>query len=160
MPTRDHPGVFIPPPLFYVGAFLVGWLIARRRHAPIVRADIGALFTIEQALGWVLVVAGVVLVASAFHAFIRAKTAIVPVKPATTIVAAGPYRFTRNPMYLALAVVYLGAALLVNSFWTLLLLPVAILCIQLYVIPKEERYLEAKFGDEYGAYKRRVRRWV
>ena len=159
-PARDHAGVFVPPPLFYVVAFLIGWLIDRRRHAPIMRTDVGVLFTIEQLLGWVLIAAGIALSASAALTFRRAKTGIVPITPATTIVATGPYRFTRNPMYLAMSVIYLGAALLFNSFWILLLLVVAVACIQLYVIPREERYLEAKFGDEYGGYTRRVRRWL
>jgi protein-S-isoprenylcysteine O-methyltransferase Ste14 len=108
----------------------------------------------------VLVAAGIALVIWSFARFIRAKTGIVPITPATTLVADGPYRFTRNPMYLALTVVYLGAALLYDSLWPLLLLPLAIACIQLYVIPREERYLASKFGDEYLAYQRRVRRWV
>jgi protein-S-isoprenylcysteine O-methyltransferase Ste14 len=160
MPNRDHPGVFIPPPLFYVVAFVVGWLIDRRRGAPIVSANGGGLYIIEQALGWVLIVAGLALALTALLGFRRARTGIVPITPATTIVAEGPYRFTRNPMYLAMTVVYLGATLLFNSFWILLLLPVAIACIQLYVIPREERYLEAKFGEAYTSYRRRVRRWV
>jgi len=159
-PTRDHPGVFIPPPLFYVVAFLIGWLIDRRRHAPILQTDVGALFTVEQALGWVLVVAGIVLAMWGALTFRRARTGIVPITPATTIVAEGPYRFTRNPMYLAMTVAYLGATLIFNSFWTLLLLPAAIACIQRYVIPREERYLAAKFGEAYASYRRRVRRWV
>ena len=159
-PTRDHAGVFIPPPLFFVVAFLVGWLIHRRRPAAIVSAGAGTTFTVEQALGWLLVVAGVALTLSAFYRFGRAKTGIIPVTPTTTIVAAGPYRFTRNPMYLSMTVVYLGATLLLNSYWPLLFLPLAIACIHLYVIPREERYLESKFGDEYRAYKEKVRRWV
>ena len=159
-PARDHAGVFIPPPLFFVVAFAIGWLIERRRAAPIVRGEAAGLLRIEQTLGWVLVAVALALVLSAFYRFGRARTGIVPVTPTTTIVAEGPYRFTRNPMYLAMAIAHLGASLVVNSFWPLLLLPVAVACIQLYVIPREERYLESKFGESYLAYKRRVRQWV
>jgi protein-S-isoprenylcysteine O-methyltransferase Ste14 len=160
MPTRDHPGVFIPPPLFFVVAFLIGWAIDRRRHAPIMRTDVGALYAIERGLGWVLVAAGIALAIWAALTFRRAKTGIVPITPATTVVAEGPYRFTRNPMYVAMAVAYLGAALLFNSFWILLLLLAAVAGISLYVIPREERYLSSKFGDAYTSYRKRVRRWL
>ena len=63
-------------------------------------------------------------------------------------------------MYVGMTIAYIGAALLLNSVWPLLLLPVAVLTIDRYVIPREERYLRGKFGDEYAAYVRRVRRWL
>ena len=160
-PARDHAGVYVPPPFLYALPFLVGWLIERRRPAPIVGND-GArgAIVLAQSAGWALVAVGAALVLSAFYRFGRARTGIVPVTPTTTIVAAGPYRFTRNPMYLGMAVVYLGATLLLDSYWPLLFLPVAIAAVQVYVIRREERYLEGKFGEEYRAYTRRVRRWV
>ena len=73
-----------------------------------------------------------------------------PEQPTIAIVAAGPFRFSRNPLYLSLTVLGAGVALLVNSGWGLLLL----------VIAREERYLEGKFDDEYSAYRERVRRWI
>lgn len=157
-PTRDHAGVFIPPPLFYVVAFTIGYTIERRWPAPTVGP--GVFHVVDELLGWVLVAAGAGLILSAFYRFGRARTGIVPITPTTTIVAAGPYQFTRNPMYLGMTVVYLGATLLVSSFWPLLFLPLAVACIQSYVIPREERYLEGKFGDEYRTYRARVRRWI
>jgi len=92
--------------------------------------------------------------------FRRAGTTPNPTKPTTALVLRGPYRFTRNPMYLGFAALYLGVTLLVNSLWPLLLFPAVVGLVQGRVIAREEAYLEAKFGNEYRAYKMRVRRWL
>jgi protein-S-isoprenylcysteine O-methyltransferase Ste14 len=81
-------------------------------------------------------------------------------RPTTAIVFTGPYRFTRNPMYLGLALLQAGLAMVTNSLWPLLTLAPVIVAVRRLVIDREERYLEAKFGEEYRAYKARVRRWV
>ena len=161
-PARDHAGVFIPPPLFYVLPFAAAYLIDRRHPAPIVAetSGRGSPLVATLAAGGLLVALAVALFGAAFWRFGRARTAILPVRPTTTVVDSGIYGVTRNPMYLAFAVAYLGATLLVNSLWPLLFLPVAIAAVQLYAISREERYLEAKFGDEYRRYKARVRRWI
>ena len=72
-------------------------------------------------------------------------------RPTTAIVERGPYRFTRNPMYLAMAFAYVGLSLLFNNLWALALLPAVLLVIDVFVIRREERYLIAKFGDSYAA---------
>jgi protein-S-isoprenylcysteine O-methyltransferase Ste14 len=90
----------------------------------------------------------------------RANTNIDPYKPVTTVVTEGPFRYTRNPIYLALALLSAGIAFIANTFWVLLLLPFALLLINFGVIEREERYLENKFGKQYLDYKARVRRWV
>jgi len=155
MPTQpDHSGVFIPPPLLYVFPFLAGLLIHWVHPATLFARGVTAPF------GVILVALGLALAASAMISFRRARTSPIPIKPTTAIVETGPYRFTRNPMYVGLAVLYLGLALWVDSLWPLLLLPVALFAIQRFVIAREERYLEAKFGDEYRGYKARVRRWI
>jgi protein-S-isoprenylcysteine O-methyltransferase Ste14 len=82
-----------------------------------------------------------------------------PYQPTTAIVTEGPYRFTRNPIYLSLAVLYAGLAVMANALWSLLLLAV-MLIIHYAVILPEERYLEQKFGEEYRSYKAKVRRWL
>ena len=91
---------------------------------------------------------------------IQTRTSPLPIKPTTAIVATGPYRFTRNPMYVGLAALYLGITLWVDSLWPVLFLPAVLFMIQRFVIAREERYLEAKFGDQYRGYKARVRRWI
>ena len=90
----------------------------------------------------------------------RAQTPVDPYSPSTAIVVEGPYRYTRNPLYLALTLFYLALASIVNSVWPLLLLPLVLLVIQRGVIAREERYLEQKFGEQYLRYKSRVRRWL
>jgi protein-S-isoprenylcysteine O-methyltransferase Ste14 len=90
----------------------------------------------------------------------RSGPALIPFNPSTRIVAHGLYRFTRNPMYIGFALRTLGLAILVDSAWMLLSVPVGLVLIDRIVITREERYLERKFGDEYLNYKRRVRRWI
>jgi protein-S-isoprenylcysteine O-methyltransferase Ste14 len=90
----------------------------------------------------------------------KAGTPIRTDRPVPRLVTDGPFRFTRNPEYLGLAMLYAGIALLRNSLWAILLLPVVVYVIQREVIGREERYLERTSGEEYLAYKARVRRWV
>ena len=81
-------------------------------------------------------------------------------KPVSSLVQDGPFRYSRNPGYLSLTMLYAGIAILRNALWAILLLPLVVYVIQREVIEREERYLERTFGEEYLAYKRRVRRWV
>ena len=80
-------------------------------------------------------------------------------KPTTALVVAGPYRITRNPIYLAMAFVISGLAFLLSEVWSLVLLPVVLLILDRGVVRGEETYLEQKFGEDYRAYKNRVPRW-
>jgi protein-S-isoprenylcysteine O-methyltransferase Ste14 len=90
----------------------------------------------------------------------RAGTNVIPSQPALAIVSNGPFRFTRNPIYLANAAIYLALALIFNTLWPFLLFVPMLLVLQWGIIRREERYLEAKFGEPYLAYKARVRRWL
>jgi protein-S-isoprenylcysteine O-methyltransferase Ste14 len=81
-------------------------------------------------------------------------------KPVSSLIQDGPFRYSRNPGYLALTMLYAGIAVRRNSLWAILLLPLVLIVIQREVIEREERYLERTFGEEYPAYKARVRRWV
>lgn len=92
--------------------------------------------------------------------FRRAKTSMVPMKPTTALVTSGPYRLTRNPMYLGMAVLYVALALALGVIWALAVLPFVIFAVDRLVIAREEPYLERKFGEQYRQYKGRVRRWV
>ena len=83
-----------------------------------------------------------------------------PYKPVSHIATEGPFRYTRNPAYLSMTMMYTGIAALANALWAIIVLPVALLVIQRGVIEREERYLERKFGGEYLSYKARVRRWI
>lgn len=153
-PEEDKPGVPMPPPLFFVIplllAFAIEWLMPTSFAT-------GAL---RWTLGGALVVAGLALAVAGYATQKRAGTDPIPFNPSTTIVANGPYRFTRNPMYLGFALAALGIANLGDSLWALLALPIGLVLIDRLVIVREERYLERKFGEGYLSYKRRVRRWI
>ncbi|MBV8230410.1 MAG: isoprenylcysteine carboxylmethyltransferase family protein [Planctomycetaceae bacterium] len=90
--------------------------------------------------------------------FRRLGTTPNPAGPTTALAVGGPYRFTRNPMYLGLVFLMAGLEFLANALWPLVLLPVVI--VRRAVIDREERYLTAEFGEEYLRYKARVRRWL
>src|SRR5687768_12854911 len=111
-------------------------------------------------IGVALITVGVVLGVSAFVQFLRKDTSVMPHKPTTAIIRSGPFRITRNPVYLAMTLGYIGAALMLNTMWPLLILPLVLLVVHRGVIMREERYLEQKFGDEYNTYKVSVRRWI
>ena len=90
----------------------------------------------------------------------QAGTNVDPYRPATAIVTGGPYRFTRNPIYVGFTLMYVGIFALANALLPILLLPAVQQLMRRGVIEREERYLERKFGDEYLQYKERVRRWI
>ena len=112
------------------------------------------------AVGASLAIIAVVLFVSSVGRFRAAGTAVPANKPTTAIVRSGPYRFSRNPIYLAFSLLQLGVAIWVNSLWLLATLVAAVALIHCIVIRREEQYLERKFGAEYLAYKASVRRWL
>ena len=150
----DSPGVRVPPPVFYVLAVLVGYLLNRRWP---LRISGGVSI---QALAWLLVGVWLALTVGSIGNFRRSRTSIVPIRPATTLVIAGPYRFTRNPMYVALAVLTVALGLFLDSWWPIVLLVPVLFVVRAFVIAPEEQYLERRFGADYVAYTQRVRRWV
>ena len=153
----DRSGVRIFPPLIYLGGLFLGFLIHWRLPLPIVPAVlVGPL----RLLGAFCLVAGLALTIWAVATFRRVGTTHHPAGPTTALAVGGPYRFTRNPMYLGLVFITAGVALLANALWPLILLPVVIVILRRAVIDREERYLTAKFGEEYLQYKARVRRWL
>ena len=151
-----HPGVVFPPPLLYVAGLLAGWLLDQWRRLAITPGP----STLRIAGAMFGVVLWLVIFASAFATFRRANTTLIPNRPATALATGGPYRWTRNPMYVSLVALYLGAALFMNSWWPVALLPVVVVLVDRLVIAREERYLAAAFRGEYEAYRSRVRRWV
>ena len=159
--TRSH-GSFarillrIPVPWVFILAYLtgVGLEIALRLRGTIpdrlaVTLFGGALFALGALIagwGWML-----------FH---RERTTRVPGEASTTLVTRGPYRFTRNPMYVGLSLAYLGEAGMLHQIVPVLLLPLVILYLNQVVIPVEEERLQGVFGATYAQYQARVRRWV
>ena len=151
---KDHAGVTFPPPLIYVVFLLVG--IGLERYLPLPRIPLA----IGRALGTVFVAACLLLVVWSFRRFWASGTSVVPVRPTTALVIEGPYRFTRNPMYVGMLLLYTGIACGLGLVWPLLLAPILIWTISTFVIGREERYLTRKFGDQYLRYQSQVRRWL
>ena len=150
----DTAGVVAPPPLIYLAGLVVGIVLDA------LLPEESLPWVIRWVLGGVLAVAGIALLASFNTAFTRRGTAVEPWKPTTAIVTTGPYRITRNPAYLGMALLYIGITLLADVPWALLILPIVVVVIDRMVIAREERYLERKFGGEYLDYKATVRRWI
>ena len=151
----NSPGVKFPPPLIYVLGFAAGALLEQR----VVRLVIGPRQPLA-AIGWALSLGALAFAGWAMITFWRARTAIIPHRPASRLVRHGPYRFTRNPMYVALTALYVGLSLLFDVAWPLILLPVVLVLLWWFVIRREERYLRAAFGEEDERFTREVRRWV
>jgi protein-S-isoprenylcysteine O-methyltransferase Ste14 len=151
---RDSPGVRVPPPAFYAIAVLGGYLLNRRWPLPVGDGMIVAAAASMLTLVWVA------LTISSIGNFRRSRTSIVPIRPATALVTSGVYGFTRNPMYVGLAALTAGLALFMNSWWPIVLLIPVLVAVRVFVIAREERYLERRFGADYVGYMRRVRRWV
>jgi protein-S-isoprenylcysteine O-methyltransferase Ste14 len=151
--TRFEGRSVVPAPLLYLAGIVGGWLLQHLRPLPIV-ARLPGMW-----LGALLVAGGITVGLSGFLECRRCRTSVRPDRPSATIVSTGIFRHTRNPMYLGFAIVQLGAALLVNSAWVLLLLVPAML-VTTSIITREEMYMERRFGEAYLAYKASVRRWI
>jgi len=150
----DSPDVLTFPPVIFIIFYVIGYVTDRAFPA-----DLGTL-DIRYAIGGVLIALSVALVAWAVTHFLRAKTHVDVRKPATALVTGGPYRLSRNPMYLAMTLLYAGFAVAFSLPITLALLIPCLALLHHGVIRREETYLERKFGDEYRAYKARIRRWL
>jgi len=153
-PRKQDTRPFPVPPLLYVVPLAVGvgmHVISPARFLPGV---------IGLAAGVPVIVLGVVLFSWAVATMYRAGTSPQPSRPVSTLVTWGPFRYSRNPIYVAYTLAYLGTALMVASTWVLALLPLALALVQWLSIGSEERYLEDRFGETYRDYKSRVRRWA
>lgn len=153
---EDSPQVRFPPPLVYAGMLLLGLGIGRLLGDPPIGLEIRA----ANIAGILLCLGGLAMIFAAIIRFRRAGTNPEPWRQTKAFVVSGVYRWTRNPMYLGMALIFAGLALIFDSLATLLLLPFTVILIDRQVIAREERYLEAKFGDDYRAYKEQVRRWL
>ncbi len=151
---RDNAGVVAPPPLIYIGPLLLGLLLKRKFPVPFLPRSAARI------LGWPLLLGGISLAGWFFSTMRRADTPIDPREPVSNLATDGPFRYTRNPAYLSMTMIYTGISCLANALSSILLLPAVLLVIQRGVIEREERYLERKFGEEYLHYKEQVRRWV
>ena len=153
-PNLDKPGVRLPPPLVYLMAILLGAGIDRLVPLRVLPADL------TRWLGGALVLFAVIIGALSVREFRKARTAIRPDRPATALVTTGPFRYSRNPMYLAFSLLQAGIGIWMNNVWILLLLIPVIAWINYHVSAREEQYLRGRFSQTYPAYQGRVRRWL
>lgn len=146
------PGVRVPPPVIVAGLLALAWGLGRLAPVP-VGAPLPGAGLVVMALGFALALWALVLM-------LRARTDPRPDRPDRRLVEAGPFRLSRNPIYLGFLVFMVGVALRWASLWAWLAVPAAFLVLDRAVVAREERYLAARFGEAYRAYANRVRRWL
>jgi protein-S-isoprenylcysteine O-methyltransferase Ste14 len=151
---RDAPGVIAPPPLIYMVGLGTGFML----EALLPSASMPPAVT--WPVGGALVVAGLALARSFFRALHGANAPVSPYSPSTALVTTGPYRLSRNPGYLGMALGYAGIAILSGALWALVPLVPTLILIDRGVIRREERHLERRFGEQYLRYRARTRRWI
>jgi protein-S-isoprenylcysteine O-methyltransferase Ste14 len=152
--TADTAHVLVRPPLAWGFAAIAGLALNRLMPLPFLPPDLPAGW-----LGAMVFALALALLAWAIATVTRAGSNVPTNRPTTTIVEGGPYRFTRNPIYLGMFLGLIGLAIAFNSLWLLMMLPPFALIIRYGVVAREEAYLERKFGDVYRRYRSRVRRW-
>ncbi len=152
----DRPAVPVKPPVVLVTLIVLGATL--QWFAPV-----GGGFFVWGAngllAGVVLSVAGVLIASTAMRAFTQAGTTVLPNKPNAALVKTGLYKYSRNPMYVGLILIYAGFAALLGSVWALVLLPVFVAYVRYFAIAREEAYLKRRFGETYIAYMRNIPRW-
>ncbi len=145
----------VPVPWVFVLNYLLG-VALERIHPCVIPPEAAQISTIA---GVLLFAAGAVIAGWGLILFRKARTTTVPGRSSAQLVTSGPYRFTRNPMYVGLSLAYLGEAGLLRQMWPAILLPLTIAYVNWTVIPLEESKLDEVFSDQYREYRSRVRRW-
>jgi protein-S-isoprenylcysteine O-methyltransferase Ste14 len=150
----DSPGIRIPPPPIYAAVFLVGLLLQWLFPLPFLPQPVAL------GVGAGLLGAWALLVISSIPTLVRRGGTLNTNAASARLVTGGAYRFSRNPIYLSLVLLYAGLACLFGVVWALILLPLLVVYTHVLVIRREERFLDRAFGEEYRAYKARVRPWI
>ena len=152
--SAEKPRVLLPPPILYAVAIGLGLWLERPLPWPL-PGGAARFWT-----GAVLIALAVLLFGWCLRELRRHQTTINPHRAASHLVTSGPFRFSRNPIYVALTVLQIGVALLAGSTWVLVMLAWLLPVMQRYVIAREEEHLRWRFGQEYIDYCARVRRWL
>ncbi len=150
----DRAGVIAFPPLLFGSTLLIGLLLSYVFPTPLLPR------TLALSIGAFVLLISVSTLLLAFRGMIQHKTTIHPNGATTAIVSNGIYRYTRNPMYLSLTLIYVAVSIMANAYWGLLLLIPLLIVVQKGIVEREEQYLIRKFGDEYLRYQAQVRRWL
>ena len=144
----DSPGIVVPPPAIYAVGLAAGF--TAHHFDPI---GLGARWP-----GFLLIASSLVLQVLAFREFRRHRTSVRPDRPSTQLITGGPFRYLRNPLYLSLSAIAVGVAFVVSGVWIAVGAIAAHVALRIWVVPREERYLESRFGDAYRTYKATVPR--
>ena len=150
---KRGPNVKFPPPLIFIGAIILGYLMDT--NAPLFKTDSYLLLL----LGFTGIILCIGVLSFGLYSFLKAKTHIEPWQPASKLITTGLYQYSRNPLYLAFFVFTICIGLVMSNYWIVIWAFPALYVIQIKVVVKEEVYLERKFMDEYITYKRQVKRW-
>ncbi len=152
---EDHPDVAIHPPTVFFAALLIGFII---------RVFAGGWLAVPHVLaegaGGLLMLAGLSFAVSAISAFAEAGETLPPATPSRQLFTGGVYRYSRNPIYLAMVLFGVGFGVATLNLWIILTTIGAGIIFNFFVIPPEEAYLGRRFGPDYGHYKTKTRRWV
>ena len=152
--TSDKAGVLMFPPLLYLLVLATGILISYFFPKQLIG------FSIALPMGIIISMAGIASLIFAAHLFRKNKNPVNPSGSTQLIISNGIYKYTRNPMYLSLTIIYTGISIITNAWFSFVLLFPLLIVVQKGIIEREEKYLTRKFGDEYLAYKGKVRRWI
>jgi protein-S-isoprenylcysteine O-methyltransferase Ste14 len=148
-------GVFAPPPLLFLGGWLLAQALHRLRPVPI-----GMPQRLRRSVGGITILLGAGLSGAVVTLFKVARTPVSPLSSTTALVTSGPYEVSRNPDYVGQLLIYVGSAMLSDTAWPIALLPAVLPAIDRGVIRKEEIYLRRRFGRQYDDYSARVPRWL
>jgi protein-S-isoprenylcysteine O-methyltransferase Ste14 len=152
--SKDTPNVISCPPLVFFGAlgvgFLLNWLLPIQTYAS----------ESSRIIGGILGLAGTSFGTWGAYTLRRAGTAVRPDQPVTALVTGGPFRYSRNPLYIGLTTIYVGITITCGEWWPLATLVPALALVHWRIVRREEQYLEGRFGDRYRDYKAHVRRWI
>lgn len=153
---KDHAGVYVPPPLFYVLTFLLS--VVLQHYISLDRSFF--LSSAVRISAKIVIAAALLFMLPALLKFLITRNTLITIKPANSLQTTGIYGISRNPMYLGLLLLYTGIALLIGNWWTVMLIPILVAIVTKFVILKEEKYLDRAFGEDYAAYRVKVRRWI
>lgn len=154
MSAPDHAHVPFPPPLLFLTSLLLALGLNVLTPTPVTSPQL------MHALGALAGLTGLTLAWWAVSSMRRAHTPLDPGRPVAALVTTGPFRFSRNPIYLGFTLIILGLAFIAGTWWGLILTPLVLLLATRIIVRAEEAYLRAAFGERYRAYVSRVRRWI
>lgn len=152
---EDRPDVAIHPPTLFFAALIIGFIFRSFAGGRLPLPDL-----VAEGVGGIILIAALMLIVSAVSAFAEAGETLRPATPSNALLTDGAYKFTRNPMYLAMVMIGAGFGVATENLWIILASFIAGALINFLVIPHEEAYLERKFGGEYREFKEQVRRWL